>query len=530
MAKAGQQGLMRGALILTATSLVVKVLSAIYRVPFQNMVGDEGFYVYQQVYPIYGIAMTLALSGLPVFLSKLVAEQEDEAQKLAVVRQVFPLVFWLSFGLFAVTFFGGDLLASWMGDEALAPLIRMVAVVFLLTPFLTSYRGYFQGELVMAPTAYSQLWEQVLRVGVILIAAFVSTYVDWSIYQVGTIAMAGALVGGFGALLILLKYRSPLKVLGSVGLLNSLSERGISRPVRRFLVEGGLICGYSSLLVLFQLVDSFVIKNQLVVSGLSNLEAKVTKGVYDRGQPLVQVGLVIAIALTTSYLPTLTKYHMEKKVIFYQRATATFLRVTVVISSAASVGLILLLPYINHSLFGDNGEQQALSVFMGTVFLMSVVLAFQTLFQSRNHYRPPLYGLLVGCGVKVVTSFWLTRHFGTTGASLATLAGLGSCLVVLVGYFRREQIKETLNLRFLWKLATCLGMMVVSLSGYRWLLDQWLAAVDSRLLYLGAAIVGVVIGGSVFVWLLVKGQLFTLREWLSIPMGKKLVRYQKQKR
>jgi len=43
----------------------------------QDLVGDEGFYVYQQVYPIYGIAMTLALSGLPQFISKYVAEKKD---------------------------------------------------------------------------------------------------------------------------------------------------------------------------------------------------------------------------------------------------------------------------------------------------------------------------------------------------------------------------------------------------------------------------------------------------------------------
>lgn len=524
MAKVGQQRLMHGALLLTATSFIVKILSAIYRVPFQNMVGDEGFYAYQQVYPIYGIAMTLALSGLPVFLSKLVAEQESEAQKVAVVKLLFPFVFWLSVVLFAVTFFGGELLANWMGDKALSPMIKMVSVAFLFAPFLTSYRGYFQGELIMTPTAYSQLWEQVLRVGVILVAAFVLTKLDWSIYQIGTIAMAGAVVGSCGALVILRKYSLPAEGITIKGLLQSLRQTGRSRVyLRRFLVEGGLICGYSSLLVLFQLIDSFVIKNQLVVFGLTDVEAKVTKGIYDRGQPLVQVGLVIAIALTTSFLPTLTTYHIEKKRVFYQRSVATFLRLTVVISSAASVGLILLLPYINRSLFGDNREQLSLSLFMGTVFLMSLVLAFQTLFQSRNYYRPPLYGMVIGCLIKSVTCPLLTRLLGTTGASLATLLGLISCLLILVSY-SSTQTKRAVDLVFLWKLTKCLMGMVIGVSGYRFLLESWLIASDSRLLFFLATLVGVAFGGGMFSWLLVKGDLFTVREWLAIPMGKKLLR------
>ena len=77
MPKSQLKRTMEGAFILTIASFIAKVLSAVYRVPFQNLVGDEGFYVYQQVYPIYGLAMTLALSGLPQFISRVIDEQTD---------------------------------------------------------------------------------------------------------------------------------------------------------------------------------------------------------------------------------------------------------------------------------------------------------------------------------------------------------------------------------------------------------------------------------------------------------------------
>ncbi len=73
---------MKGALILSIASLIAKILSAVYRIPFENIVGNTGFYVYQQVYPIYGIGVAFALTGFPVYISKLVAEQRDEATKL----------------------------------------------------------------------------------------------------------------------------------------------------------------------------------------------------------------------------------------------------------------------------------------------------------------------------------------------------------------------------------------------------------------------------------------------------------------
>ena len=69
----GMKSYMKGALLLTIAALLVKILSAIYRVPFQNLVGDQGFYVYQQVYPFISIFVTWTAGGVAVAVSKLLA-------------------------------------------------------------------------------------------------------------------------------------------------------------------------------------------------------------------------------------------------------------------------------------------------------------------------------------------------------------------------------------------------------------------------------------------------------------------------
>ena len=50
---------------MTVTLLIVKVLSALYRVPYQNILGDEGLYVYNQIYPFIGLCTICALYGIP---------------------------------------------------------------------------------------------------------------------------------------------------------------------------------------------------------------------------------------------------------------------------------------------------------------------------------------------------------------------------------------------------------------------------------------------------------------------------------
>ncbi len=56
-------------LLLTITMVIVKSLSAIYRVPYQNILGDEGLYAYQQVYPLVAIVSVVSLNALPSVMS-----------------------------------------------------------------------------------------------------------------------------------------------------------------------------------------------------------------------------------------------------------------------------------------------------------------------------------------------------------------------------------------------------------------------------------------------------------------------------
>ncbi|MQH18584.1 polysaccharide biosynthesis protein, partial [Escherichia coli] len=50
-----QKEAFNGVVVLTAALIVIKILSAVYRIPYQNILGDTGLYAYQQVYPIVAL-------------------------------------------------------------------------------------------------------------------------------------------------------------------------------------------------------------------------------------------------------------------------------------------------------------------------------------------------------------------------------------------------------------------------------------------------------------------------------------------
>jgi len=124
MKPADQTGtLLKGAFALTLAAVVTKILSAVYRVPFQNIVGDIGFYIYQQIYPIYAFALVLSTYGFPVVLSKLYTERKnsggrEDVHRLLVVSGGFIFVICAVF--FFILYFGARRLAVLMGDPELA--------------------------------------------------------------------------------------------------------------------------------------------------------------------------------------------------------------------------------------------------------------------------------------------------------------------------------------------------------------------------------------------------------------------------
>ena len=64
----------KGAAILSAAGLIVKILGAIFRIPLTRIIGTEGMGLYGLAYPIYNFLLVISSAGFPVAISKLVAE------------------------------------------------------------------------------------------------------------------------------------------------------------------------------------------------------------------------------------------------------------------------------------------------------------------------------------------------------------------------------------------------------------------------------------------------------------------------
>ena len=166
MSKTKGQNYMHGAAILTVGVVIMKLLGFIYKIPLGNILGDEGYSMFLSAYNIYFIFFTLATAGLPVALSRLVAEADanGRAKQEEKLFRVAWMMFFVLGTVFALIMF---LYPEWLADKYLenpdaALSIKAMSPAILLVCLVSAYRGYCQGNGNMLPTTVDEVLE-VLR-------------------------------------------------------------------------------------------------------------------------------------------------------------------------------------------------------------------------------------------------------------------------------------------------------------------------------------------------------------------------------
>ena len=294
-----KSGWMKGTMILTITAFFVKLLSLLYKVPYQNISGDEGLYVFQQVYPLIGIYTTLNGVVLPTIIAELLLTYQYSED----IKRYIKNSLWI-FGLvsFIGLFLGSHLIAYTMGDMQLSWPIRMVGLAFLLIPTISYWRGVAQTRAeTIHVVGYSSTIEQLIRVMAIIVALVMVQ--GQNVYKLAYFAYLGGLCGP----LLAIAYLMIKKLDDSPRIYLKMTHRPhfFKKSVYLFLSAG--------ILIIFQLIDSFFVFNSLVNSGVPALEAMSLKGSFDRGLPIIQTATVFTSAIVSSTVPQMAGVRDSKE-------------------------------------------------------------------------------------------------------------------------------------------------------------------------------------------------------------------------
>ncbi len=410
--------LFRGALILMIAGMLSKVLSALYRIPLQNLTGDFGYYIYQQMYPFIGILMMLSLYGFPAAVSKLAVEQKAVKESLTFInftRPILVILFSFSLILASSMFIFAPDLAKLVGDMNLTSSYQLMSLGFLLIPLVSFYRGYFQGIGDMRPTAYSQLFDQLFRVSIIIITAILISKEIFNIYSIGTWAVYATLIGGVISTftLYVFKFKETKKN-------KSIVKSKV--PWRYFinvLFMFGIIAALNHMiLLLLQFADVFTLVPELINYGYNEKEAMEMKGVFDRGQPLIQFGAVLGSSFALALVPEIARKKEATEVI---KDTLTF---SFYLAAGATLGLIIILPEVNLLLFKNTYGTFSLQILMLAILLGSIAVTSNAILQSYGYFKQVTLLIISMFIIKYLLNYLLVSKLGILGSSFATIISL----------------------------------------------------------------------------------------------------------
>lgn len=506
--------IIKGTVVLTLATLIIKILSASYRIPYQNFVGDIGYYVYQQAYPFYAVFLLLVTQGFPVVLSKLFIEAREKSLELEIYTRKYVKKILIVFSVFCFCslFIFSKNLSYFMGDSYLSPVIRMISFVYLLLPFLAFKRGVYQSYYTFVPTAISQLVEQTIRVTIIILSAVILSSLGYSVYKVAEGAFLGAFIGGAFALVVLTSYTNKPNTTIKKSVISKRQQNKMRKNFYIYTFSIGTTC---LLMVLFQLAESINLYKLLLIN-YSELEAKTLKGVYDRAWPLIQLGLVIATSLALNIIPVITSEKTKEKQL---ETICSAVKFTVMISLAASIGLIAIMKPTNMFLFTDTKGTLCLQVLALCIFFGSIIITLSSILQGLGDMFTCAIAIIIGFLLKILLNVWMVPHFGLLGAATTTVVLLATIAIYLYYVVNKKLEIQCLSITMWVKIIVITLIMGGSIL---YITNQ--LVVVGRLQHAVLAISCAIIGVIIFVVGILVSNVLTPKEREVLPLLNKIKR------
>ena len=564
---------LKGATILALAGLVAKIIGVLYRIPLTNIIGSGGIGLYQMIFPLYVVLLTISSGGLPVAISKVVASRVasgDEAGAKKVLRV--SLVSLSSIGIVAavllftlsrtIATLQGNELAT-LGYKAIAPAIVLVAVI-------ACFRGYFQGKQNMLPSAISQIVEQVFKLGVGLLLAFLllPRGVEYAVFG----ALIGVSVSEVFALLALwLQYivvnkkatkklrgsgqlaqkhqqsscnldakRSTIKYYSTGKNLTALkSENAADAVLPPLVVSAKKEKTYSILKEIYRiaipvtlgslvlpltgLIDSIVVINLLTGLGMGTDAATSAFGLLTGPVgTLINMPAVITLAFAVALLPRVAECKAKGECA--GSATDQAFKFSFIIGLLSTMFFalfaspVLTLLY-SGGLSASEIELASRLLIIGSVSIIyvSILQVASSVLQGVGKAHIPAINLLVGACVKVALTLLLLLRLGIMGAMLATVACFSIVCTLNIIAVRRHakvnlKVKEFLLVPLL--AATAFG-------GIAYLLN-WLLA--NRLHYLAVAAISFSLALAAFLTIIFALKAIDLKELKKIKIFRKFFR------
>jgi O-antigen/teichoic acid export membrane protein len=520
--------IVKGTLILSIATLLTKILGSLFWAPLQNIAGDNIVGLYRISFPFYSILLMIASAGIPITVSKFVAERlarndYEGAQKVKKAAAIILSLTGVIFGL--ILFFGADFVANVLLNSPQNTLpIQVLAIAILFVPVMGAYRGYFQGHQQMMPTGISQVVEQMVRVVTVIGLVYWLKVSGFGAEILAAGATAGALFGAVAGLIVVLWYNArDKKPAVQVAPSSNESLWALSKSIIAYAIPISLA---TLVLPLIGLVDSLTIPRLLMEMGNSAANTGTLYGIYARGEPFVNIISTFSSSLTLALIPAIGAYVAKNNMEAVNNKISQAWMMTLVISLPASLGLSILAEPFNIAMYLDAKGTSTLAILAFSSIFSTLAVTSSGILQGLGYNKLPVRHLLIGAVVKFICNFIFVPFYGIAGSAIAmVIAYIVVCMLNLWMVFRKTKIEVAIKNVFMKPLFASILMSGILYVSYQAMRSWFIAQHFDRWGYIGISFIYIIIAIIVYLVLLLITKTVSHNELRMLPMGNKLIRF-----
>ena len=423
-----KQNFLQGTALLAMAAVIVKLVGALYKIPLNAIIGEKGFGYFSTAYEIYNVLLMISTAGLPVAMSRMIS-QASSLENYNQVRQIYStarrifLILGAS-GSILMTVFCRQLAAFWNQPDAWAA-IGFLGPCVLLICIMSAFRGYFQGQSNMLPTAVSQVLEVITKLIVGMAAALAFLKLTDSI----PLAAGGAILGVtvscvVSSVYLFGKFRRSYRELPRT----EDQAASFGKTARELLKIAVPITISSTCLSIITSFSSKIYMGQLLSSGVSQESADIMRGIHVMTQTIYNMPCAFITPITVSIIPAITAQIALKKYRQTRLTEESAIRITGIVAMPCSLGIIALAQPITALLGRYSGERLVLATQMMTVLGVSLVfnalvLVTTSIMQAHGNVTRPVINMLIGGVLKLIVVYVLTGNpaIGIVGTPIGTL-------------------------------------------------------------------------------------------------------------
>ncbi len=528
-----KQSLIEGSYILLFTAILTKIIGAVFKIPLSSnyCLGDLGFGYFSAAYDLYMPISTLAISGFPVAISRIIANYVA-SEKLTEINDILKsskkILIWISIGeflLISVLIYPISKLTDTSG-QGIYSLLAVLPSVFI-SSILALYRGYFEGLSQMKPAAFSNIIEALGK----LILGFSFAVLFIKLTDNVAFAAAGALLGINIGLLISLVYIYTKYCLSTKELCfnNKKTNIYLTKSIIKVVIPVALASLGTSFVAL---IDTLTVRAQLLImlDDLANLYKPlinelnlslkelptVLYGIKSKSFTLFNLVLTLATALGISVVPAITNCKERNDKVGLLASSNSSLKFTTLISFPIASGFTFVGNSIMSFLFGNTISSQIgakiLFIYGLTAVLAGVSIVLGNILQGIGCYKRVFFNISIGILLKVFFNITFTgiKKINIYGCCYSTLI----CYLVIfclhiISFYKSTNTFPKIN-NFL------KPFLASAVCGFTALIISMVTDKNASF------IIAVAVAAIMYFAVLIILRFFTIEELIGFPLGNKI--------